>query len=321
MAFFCPSQLTVKKKGKAAWNRPTKFQGFPLNPHVRIIILHTSPLNTFEHFLFVVLHGKSPIPADTSTVNGRTDHSTPMEYKSALKSPSSSTDSSNKTSNQQRTVRIKETTAFNHENVVERKIKAASATKPANIRVKVSHDFKSEDKEELTVRKGQYVSILYQKHDWVYVKDSSSLEGFIPYVYCSTVNVSTDSKSSTSGYEESFEESDDVEHVGVDRNINKRGKKSGKHQHHKSRTSGCRSTSRATYFPKRPYGPQMTVLYDYKARYENDLRVLRGENVMLLNDQDPEWLWVATEDGEEGFIPRTFVISHTCEGKTNQLTN
>jgi hypothetical protein len=186
------------------------------------------------------------------------------------------------------------------------------------MRAKIVHDFKSEDEEELDVRKGQYVKILYQKHDWVYVKDSSRHEGFIPYVYCSTVNVSTDSKSSTSGYEESFEESDEVEQ-GVDRKSNTRqGRKSADKHKHKSRTN---DNTRTTYFPKRPYGPQMTVLYNYKARYENDLRVVRGERVMLLNDQDPEWLWVATEDGEEGFIPRTFVISHTCEGKRTVVTS
>lgn len=239
------------------------------------------------------MHGKSPLsPRDSHHVDGEAS-STTSEYKSALKSPSSSTDSSQK-ANEQRTVRIKDT---KHENFIERKIKAASSSKPANIRAKIIQDFVSTDEEELNVQKDRYVIILYQQNDWLYVKDSTGKEGFIPYAYCSTFNVSRDSKSSTSGYEESFEGSDEYE------------QDTRKHQHKRTK-----HTTRTTYFPKRPYGPTMTVLYNYKAKFENDVRVMRGESVMLLNDQDPEWLWVATEDGEEGFIPRNFVISHTCEG-------
>lgn len=242
-----------------------------------------------------VLQGNSPSPPqDSYQVNSQTE-STVSEYKSALKSPSSS-DSSQKAS-EQRTVRIKET---KHEHLIDRKLKTATAAKPANIRAKITHDFASTDKEELNVKKGRYVIILYQQNDWLFVKNSTGKEGFVPFVYCSTFNLSTDSKSSTSGYEESFEGSDDIEQEN--------------HRKHHHRTKNI-TTTPTTYFPKRPYGPKMTVLYNYKAKFENDVRVMRGESVMLLNDQDPEWLWIATEDGEEGFIPRNFVISHTCEGK------
>jgi len=240
------------------------------------------------------LQAKSPLtPQESKQANGHVG-GTISEYKSALKSPSSS-DSSHKT-NEHRTVRIKDT---KHEHHIERKLRHATASKPANIRAKIIHDFSSSDREELNVRKGCYVIILHQQNDWLYVKDSiAGKEGFVPHAYCSTFNVSTDSKSSTSGYEESFEGSDEVEQ-----------------EHHKHRFKNITPT---TYFPKRPYGPKMTVLYNYKAKFENDVRVMRGETVMLLNDQDPEWLWIATEDGEEGFIPRNFVISHTCEGKQHQ---
>lgn len=234
-------------------------------------------------------------------MNGEVGSSIP-EYKSALKSPSSS-DSSHKT-NEHRTVRIKET---KHEHLIERKLRHATAAKPANIRAKIVHDFTSSDREELNVSKGRYVVILFQQNDWLYVKDSTGKEGFVPCSYCSTFNVSTDSKSSTSGYEESFEGSDDVE-----QELHKH------HKHHKHRARNTITTP-TTYFPKRPYGPKMTVLYNYKAKFENDVRVMRGETVMLLNDQDPEWLWIATEDGEEGFIPRNFVISHTCEGRSQLM--
>ena len=219
-----------------------------------------------------------------------------LETKSALKNGSSSSDRAVK-----RSVRINES-GLKHETVIEQKIRAATSEKPANLRVKVTHNYDSVDKDELMVRKGQFVKVLYQKNDWIYVVDSLGNEGFIPYCYCSTANTSTGSKSSTSGYEDSIEDSDE----GAERNTCTLA--------NRICTKEKRTSSSITYFPKRAYGPQLTVLHDYKAQDENDVSVCRGEFVMLLNDQDEDWYWVVTEDGEEGFIPRTFVVSHVCEG-------
>ncbi len=55
--------------------------------------------------------------------------------------------------------------------------------------------------------------------------------------------------------------------------------------------------------------PQLTVIFDYNAKNENDVSVSSNEVVNLLNDSDPEWLWVRTEYGKEGFIPRTHVVN------------
>ncbi|EDO39651.1 predicted protein [Nematostella vectensis] len=256
-----------------------------------------------------VLQGKAPYP-DTYQLNG--DSSPGVEHKSALKSPRSSTDSSHKSNH--RTVRIDEA-ALNKESKVERKIRTATYDRPANIRVKAAHDYSSEDPEELNLSKGQTVKILYQQHDWLYVVDLFGNEGFIPFSYCSDFNNSIDSKSSTSGFTDSHEESDEIEKAAERRKIDRFSKhRNDKHKHN------SKQKTPVVYFPKRPYGPKLTVLFNYKARYENDVSVERGEYVMLLNDQDADWLWVATEDGEEGFIPRTFVISHACEGCRRRLS-
>ena len=248
-----------------------------------------------------MLQSKKPFPPDVyrPSTSLEQNGTVPLEVtKSALKNGSTLNHKQEK-----RNVRINES-GFKHETLIERKIRAATFAKPANVRVKVVQSYDPVDKEELKVRKGHYVKILYQQNDWVYVVDSSGSEGFIPMCYCSTTNVSTDSKSSTSGYEDSFEDSEDgvVERTTVIA-YNEPLAKDG----HSSKTM--------TYFPKRAYGPQLIVLYDYTAHDENDLSVCRGEFVMLLNDQDEDWIWVSTEDGEEGFVPRSFVVSHVCEGK------
>ena len=246
------------------------------------------------------MQNKKPYPADvyspSTSVQQNGTRATVEITKSALKHSSTTNHKQVK-----RNVRISEA-GFKTETLIERKIRAATLAKPANIRVKVTQSYDPVDKEELKVRKGHYVKILYQQHDWVYVVDSTGNEGFIPFCYCSTTNVSTDSKSSTSGYEDSFEESEDG--VG-ERTIYGEARLTREKQ----------ETNVITYFPKRAYGPQLIVLYDYTAHYENDVSVCRGEFVMQLNDQDEDWVWVSTEDGEEGFVPRTFVVSHVCEGK------
>jgi len=263
MAFFCPSQLMLKKRVQQSRK--------PYPPDVY------RPATSLEQ------NGTVPLEAT----------------KSALKNGSNTSHRQEK-----RNVRIIES-GFQHETLIERKIRAATLAKPANIRVKVMKSYDPVDAEELKVRKGHYVKILYQQNDWAYVVDSSGSEGFIPLCYCSTTNVSTDSKSSTSGYEDSFEDSEDG--VGERTAVAVFSETITSHDSHNSQSM--------TYFPKRAYGPQLTVLYDYTAHDENDLSVCRGEFVMLLNDQDQDWLWVSTEDGEEGFVPRSFVVSHVCEGK------
>lgn len=247
-----------------------------------------------------MLQSKKPYPPDVyrpSTSLQQNGTPAVEVTKSALKNGSTPNHKQEK-----RNVRISES-GLRQETLIERKIRAASLGKPANIRVKVTQSYEPVDKDELKVRKGQYVKILYQQNDWVYVVDSSGNEGFIPLCYCSTRNVSTDSKSSTSGYEDSFEDSED----GVTERTTVVFNEPLIRESHNSNTM--------TYFPKRAYGPQLTVLYDYTAHDENDLSVCRGEFVMLLNDQDEDWIWVSTEDGEEGFVPRSFVVSHVCEGK------
>ena len=49
----------------------------------------------------------------------------------------------------------------------------------------VLHDFTPCVDDELEVKRGQIVHVLYQENDWVYVISSEdNLEGFIPHSYC-----------------------------------------------------------------------------------------------------------------------------------------
>ncbi len=56
-------------------------------------------------------------------------------------------------------------------------------------------------------------------------------------------------------------------------------------------------------------GPRLTVLFDYRAQDENDVSVRQNDVVALLNDEDEDWLWVRTDGGAEGFIPRIYAVN------------
>ena len=48
----------------------------------------------------------------------------------------------------------------------------------------VLHDFTPCVDDELEVKRGQIVHVLYQENDWVYVISENNQEGFIPHSYC-----------------------------------------------------------------------------------------------------------------------------------------
>ena len=282
---------------------------------------------SFPLFSETAIQAKKPLPPDVYRPSAAPlSDVKASEKKSVLKSDNNA---GRRRSSGERTVRINES-GERHETLAEKRVRAASPAKPANIHVKLLQSYEAVDGEELSVRKGQRVKLLYRQNDWAYVVNSSGREGFVPYWFCSTPKYSsTDSKSSTSGHEDSFDdENADYQSRrsrrtpnGVCRTPNgvPRNESRPRLPNHtatgKAPRERTHKPSTMTYFPKRSYGPHLTVLYDYKAQQENDVSVVRGECVMLLNDQDPDWLWIVVEDGEEGFVPRAFLTSHACEGE------
>ena len=52
---------------------------------------------------------------------------------------------------------------------------------------------------------------------------------------------------------------------------------------------------------------RVVMLFNFKARAENDLSAVRGDCLSVLNDEDAEWLWVANRFDAQGFVPRSYV--------------
>ncbi|XP_038049276.1 SH3 domain-containing protein Dlish-like [Patiria miniata] len=141
----------------------------------------------------------------------------------------------------------------------------------------VLYDFISCLKDELSVNKGQTVDILDVDRKWAYVASGSG-RGFVPLSCLGPSSAPKRSDSSTIG------------------------KPHTEHEDSPSRT-GTESV-----FVRDPNG-QYVVLYDFTAQDENDLSVVSGDCVMLLNEDDPDWTWVQKSDGAEGFVPRAYLYS------------
>lgn len=187
----------------------------------------------------------------------------------------------------------------------------------------VLHDFTPCVDDELEVKRGQIVNVLYRENDWVYIiGQDNRQEGFIPHSYCAPYNTHLADlaikkklprgtlpgvENQISDYSESHQSND----IGLQNNL----------QH-----SQASLNSEADFFAKDPSG-RYIVLYTFIARDENDVSVERGEFVTgviiskpslkilislenlltVLNKEDPDWYWIVRSDGQEGFIPSAFV--------------
>lgn len=189
----------------------------------------------------------------------------------------------------------------------------------------VLHDFTPCVDDELEVKRGQSVNMLYQENDWVYVIAESGHEGFIPHSYCApygshlaelALNIKhkkmprsereqeLDQNSSRGTQSADSGQHSDVESYGVVAET--------KHVNNPLSCNQNQSSSSQSSLPdihpffKDPAG-RYIVLYTFIARDENDVSVERGEFVTVLNREDHDWFWIVRSDGQEGFVPSAFV--------------
>lgn len=176
----------------------------------------------------------------------------------------------------------------------------------------VLHDFTPCVDDELEVKRGQIVNILYRENDWVYIiGQDSKQEGFIPHSYCAPYNThladlavkkKLPRNSSVPGVGDNqlsdYNESDN--HHVVD---------GGGSQNNLKHSQASLISSEPDFLPfsKDPSG-RYIVLYTFIARDENDVSVERGEFVTVLNKEDVDWYWIVRSDGGEGFVPSAFVF-------------
>ncbi|KAK9745066.1 Variant SH3 domain [Popillia japonica] len=152
----------------------------------------------------------------------------------------------------------------------------------------VLHDFAPCVDDELEVKRGQVVNILYRENDWVQLAE-----------------LAIKKKLPRNGQNGSIEQADANHECDLAT----------------ADTSDCDSLDMSP-FSKDPSG-RYIVLYTFIARDENDVSVERGEFVTVLNREDPDWYWIVRSDGQEGFIPSGFVYpaDNVIQGHLNTTSN
>ncbi|XP_053617454.1 SH3 domain-containing protein Dlish [Plodia interpunctella] len=175
----------------------------------------------------------------------------------------------------------------------------------------VLHDFAPCVDDELEVKRGQIVNVLYRENDWVYVIVAESRrEGFIPHSYCAPCEPHDLKKKLPRSRSPADLAHRDVSQLSVSDGATNDGH------------SELGSEGEACPFSKDPSG-RYVVLYTFTARDENDVDVERGEFVTVLNREDPDWYWIVRSDGQEGFIPSGFVypavVQATQQDNSQQL--
>ncbi|XP_014207590.1 SH3 domain-containing protein Dlish [Copidosoma floridanum] len=217
----------------------------------------------------------------------------------------------------------------------------------------IIHDFTPCVDDELQVKRGQIVNVLYRENDWVYVIAADTrMEGFVPHSYCApyTSQLAETTLALMNNVKKKLPRSMDDNDIvslrrsqGMDHQQIDTGSASDCESYARNVTTAAdinvnQSSSQSQNsiqttlsqqpdvhpFFKDPSAGRYIVLYTFVARDENDVSVERGEFVTVLNRDDPDWFWVLRHcDGNEGFVPSGFVYpghvlhSYTTAGTTN----
>jgi hypothetical protein len=184
----------------------------------------------------------------------------------------------------------------------------------------VLQDFTPQADREMEVKRGQEVYHLYKENDWCYVITVDGREGFIPESFCLGVSNSPSlhSKSKSkdsprnSGEYKSFDTFDSDSFIScTDDYVNDitdgvKKESTPLNQLNVVDYQNVTVAPEVRPFRKTSHG-HFIVLFDFTAQEENDISVERAELLDVLNIEDPDWSWIRRGNGEEGFVPKSYI--------------
>lgn len=59
--------------------------------------------------------------------------------------------------------------------------------------------------------------------------------------------------------------------------------------------------------------------FDFTAEKPLELSIKKGEDLQILNDENPDWLWCSNAQGKQGYCPRGFVTQRYVKVDTTEL--
>ncbi|XP_041354410.1 SH3 domain-containing protein Dlish-like [Gigantopelta aegis] len=175
-------------------------------------------------------------------------------------------------------------------------------------RMVVLQDFRACAEREIDVDQGLEVYVLYEDNEWSYVITEDAREGYVPNSYLSPwKNFHKRPLTPPSQYDPASDLSDpDLDSSHQPETVQRFTPKSSD------------QTFDVRQFKKHPYG-RYVVVFDFEAADENDVTVESREVVTVLNMEDPDWYWVTRGNGEEGFVPRSFMCPFPSDLNLNTI--
>lgn len=236
-------------------------------------------------------------------------------------------------------------------------LRRATQTNPASIIMTVIKDYQACCGEEMSVKKGQRVKVMYRQGDWAYAMSKHGGKGFIPYSF-----IRASRKYAGSGYASEPEgpsrrhlsgyETDpgimsrprqrldsastitsaqyrslsrkDIRYTSpIARNCIREETPAGYMSEcaYSSPSSALRQSRPVrpspTTYFRRCFIEELVVLHDFTATDEDEVIVSKGDRVRVLNADDSSWLWVRTAQGREGYVPRNCLSFGTHPGEAH----
>lgn len=185
----------------------------------------------------------------------------------------------------------------------------------------VLYTFISRDENDLSVERGEFVTVLNKEDpDWYWIERSDGQEGFVPsaFVYPADVlpgesfwsRTTTDTTGKKSRHNNSSTTGTDP---ALTASVGAPGHQStcltGSYHGNSQQSSTCTPAVQSGNEPVSYFGTEMVMLYDYKAQAPDDLTVRRGDWIYAdLTSQTVEgWLWVySPKTRKHGFIPKAY---------------
>lgn len=178
----------------------------------------------------------------------------------------------------------------------------ASRRSSKHIELKVVFGFDAKIRGALQAKRGDIVRQINAINGWLLVQALDGREGYIPATYCVPCKQRVDDPSAavglsvasvSSGIGPSIGQSEDEGLKDVDNE-----------RHDRVKTKGL--------------GTAIAV-FDFLAEQPEEVSMLRGDRMIVLKDDNPDWLRVLSDEGIEGMVPKSYVYRQDrIEGKAHK---
>lgn len=179
---------------------------------------------------------------------------------------------------------------------------ATSRRNSQSIELEVIYGFDAKIPGTLEAKQGEIVRQISAINGWLLVRAAGGRQGYIPGAYCAPckselADASSHSAAGATGLS--------VMSISSGIGPSMEGLRDLNSERQDTPDSDVRALGTAT------------AVFDFLAELPAEVSMLRGDKLIVLKDDDPDWLLVVTDEGFQGMVPKSYVFRQdtTVEGK------